>query len=224
MLPPATLPSEREVPRSQTEANEAGPRVEPSDEALMQGIVARDPRALDRLHARYRTLLGKIVAAILPNHADAEETLQDVFTEIWTRADRFDGRRGEPLGWMVCMTQRRAIDHLRKLRSRAGAIEKLFPGEKHGFGTAGRDQTAVQVHEDQVEACDVSRLLREAIGGLPAEQGRVVHLTYFQAMSQREIARYTGLPHGTIKTRLELARSKLFQQLAPLRAELSCTR
>ena len=75
-----------------------------------------------------------------------------------------------------------------------------------------------------MEASDLSRFLRETIGGLPAEQGRVVHLTYFQAMSQREIARHTGLPHGTIKTRLELAKSKLLQQLGPLRAELSFTR
>ena len=70
----------------------------------MRGIAARETRALDQLHARYRTLLCKIIAPILPNQADAEETLQDVFTEIWTRADRFDGRRGKPLGWIICMT------------------------------------------------------------------------------------------------------------------------
>ena len=190
----------------------------------MQGIAAHDARALDQLHARYRTLLSKIVSPILPNQADAEETLQDVFTEIWARADRFDGRRGKALGWIICMTRRRAIDHLRKIRSRAAAREKLLPEEARDSGVVFNDQAAMSMCEDEVEASDLSRFLRKAIGTLPVEQGSVVHLTYFQAMSQREIARHTGVPLGTIKTRLELAKSKLFQQLGPFRAELSYTR
>ena len=190
----------------------------------MQGIVAREAHALDQLHARYRTLLSKIVSPILPNQADAEETIQDVFTEVWTRADRFDDCRGKPLGWIICMARRRAIDHLRKIRSRAEAREKLQPEQAQDSKGIINGQTSEPACEDEVEASDLSRFLREAIGSLPAEQGRVVHLTYFQAMSQREIARHTGLPHGTIKTRLELAKSKLLQQLAPLRAELSYTR
>ena len=191
---------------------------------LMQGIVARQHQALDQLHARYRTLLRKIIASILPNQADSEETLQDVFTEIWTHADRFDSRRGKPLGWIICMARRRAIDHLRKIRSRAGAEAKFRPKEEQELEAVVDGETSVPVCEDAVEASDLSRFLRDVIGGLPAEQGRVVHLTYFQAMSQREIARHTGLPHGTIKTRLELAKSKLLQQLGPLRAELCYTR
>ena len=190
----------------------------------MQGIAARQHPALDQLHARYQTLLSKIIAPILPNQADAEETLQDVFTEVWTRADRFDDRRGKPLGWLICMARRRAIDHLRKIRSRAGAEEKLHPGQEQESAAVIHGETSMLACEDAVEASDLSRFLRDAIGGLPAEQGRVVHLTYFQAMSQREIARHTGLPHGTIKTRLELAKSKLLQRLGPLRAELCHTR
>ncbi len=108
---------------------EIGLRMEPSDESLMQGIAARDSRALDQLHARYQTLVRKIISPILSNQADAEETLHDVFTEIWTRADRFDGRRGKPLGWIICMARRRAIDHLRRIRSRAEAREKLQPSK-----------------------------------------------------------------------------------------------
>ena len=215
---PASLPEASAYPARETAA--AGRQPEPSDEALMRGIAARDPWALDQLYARHRTLLGKVIAPILSNQADAEETVQDMFTEIWTHADRFDGRRGQPLGWIICMARRRAIDHLRKLRSRAETREKLFPGGEPESGGAMRDDAATTRHLDEVEASDLGRLVQEAIGGLPAAQGRGVHLTYFQAMSQREIARHTGLPPGTIKTRLEFAKSKLLRQLAPLRAEL----
>ena len=58
------------------------------------------------------------------------------------------------------------------------------------------------------------------IGSLPAEQGRVIHLSYFKDLSQREIASRTGIPLGTIKTRLDLALRKLAQKSTPFRKEL----
>ena len=58
----------------------------------MQAIIAREQTALGQLHARYRPLISKIVLEILPNEADAEEAIQDVFMEIWTRAANFDAQ------------------------------------------------------------------------------------------------------------------------------------
>ena len=55
---------------------------------------------------------------------------------------------------------------------------------------------------------------------LPEEQGRVIRLSYFEEMSQREIAMKTGIPLGTIKTRLDLALRKLANKFVPLREEL----
>ena len=62
------------------------------------------------------------------------------------------------------------------------------------------------------------------IGSLPVEQGRVIHLSYFKDMSQREIASTTGIPLGTIKTRLDLALRKLTQKSMPFREELNFAR
>ena len=188
---------------------------QPSDEELMQRIIARQPDALDQLHARYRALLSKIVMEILPNEADAEETLQDVFVEIWTRAGNFDSRKGKPLGWIICMTRRRAIDHYRKIRRRSDAGERLrlsAEGDAESEGqTAGHDVLALS---------DLRRFLTQILGSLPVEQGRVVHLSYFKEMSQREIAAKTGIPLGTIKTRLDLALQKLAQKAVQFRSEL----
>ena len=192
---------------------------EATDEELMQAIIAREQGALDRLYARYRPLIGKIVMEILPNEADAEEALQDVFMEIWTRAANFDARKGKPLGWIICMSRRRAIDHYRKIRRRAEANEKLrLGGEDESGAVANGFMSSVQ--EDPAGASDLRHFLAGIIGSLPAEQGRVIHLSYFKEMSQREIASRTGIPLGTIKTRLDLALRKLAQKSMPYRKEL----
>ncbi len=193
---------------------------ERTDEELMQGILAREQRSLDQLYARYRPLISKIVTEILPNEADAEEALQDVFMEIWTRAANFDVRKGKPLGWIICMARRRAIDHYRKIRRRAEASEKLRLSVDDTAGTAVAGQMATAHHEDHAGASDLRRFLTGIMASLPVEQSRVVHLSYFKEMSQREIASATGIPLGTIKTRLDLALRKLTQKSMPFRQEL----
>lgn len=190
----------------------------PSDEMLMDAILARDPEALKQLHARYRALLGKIVMEILPNEADAEEALQDIFTEIWNRAANFDPRRGKLLGWIICMARRRAIDHYRKIRRRADAGEKLRLETETAAG-GDQPQSTGGDGTEELTLSDLRRFLKDVMSSLPPEQERVVHLSYFKEMSQREIASTTGIPLGTIKTRLDLALRKLAQKSMAYRKE-----
>ena len=187
----------------------------------MQAIIARDTKALDHLYGRYRPLLAKIVTEILPNEADAEEALQDVFMEIWTRAANFDIRKGKPLGWIICMARRRSIDHYRKIRRRADAGEKLRQESVDSHGNAIEGQlTPVFSGENGAARSDLRRFLTNMLSSLPAEQERVIQMSYFSDLSQREIALRTGIPLGTIKTRLDLALRKLAQKTMPFREEL----
>ena len=158
---------------------------------------------------------------ILPNEADAEEAIQDVFMEIWTRAANFDARKGKPLGWIICMARRRAIDHYRKIRRRLEASEKLRVESDENQGALANGQLmAAPITDDKPGATDLHRFLMNIIGSLPVEQGQVIHLSYFKEMSQREIASRTGIPLGTIKTRLDLALRKLTQKSMQYREEL----
>lgn len=197
-----------------------GSTPENTDEELMRAIIAREQDALNRLYARYRPLLNKIVMEILPNEADAAEAMQDVFIEIWTRASNYDVRKGKPLGWIICLTRRRAIDHYRKIRRRAEANEKLRLGSEDGTGMMAGTPLPQNDQEDRADASDLRRFLEDIIGHLPEEQERVIRLSYFKELSQREIAALTGIPLGTIKTRLDLALRKLTQKAMPLRREL----
>ena len=187
----------------------------------MARIQARETAALDTLYARYRPLIGKIVLEILPNEYDAEEALQDVFMEIWNRAANFDARKGKALGWIICMARRRAIDHYRKIRRRADASEKIRLENEAGQGALGESFVGTVAGGTGAQATDLRRFLANMVATLPPEQGRVIHLSYFKDLSQREIASRTGIPLGTIKTRLDLALRKLAQRSMPFRKELS---
>ncbi len=207
--------------QTKPKADDTVPSTETTDEQLMQSIIARDQNALGQLYARYRPLINKIVMEILPNEADAEEAIQDVFMEIWTRAANFDAHKGKPLGWIICMARRRAIDHYRKIRRRAEANEKLRAESDETLGAIANGQLMIApTTSDQPAATDLQRFLSNIIRSLPVEQGQVIHLSYFKEMSQREIASRTGIPLGTIKTRLDLALRKLTQKSMQFREEL----
>ena len=197
--------------------------IEVTDEQLMQSIIERDQRALNQLYGRYRPLISKIIVEIVPNDADAEEALQDVFMEIWTRAANFDAKKGKPLGWIICMARRRAIDHYRKIRRRAEANEKLRIEAGDGNNSTADHAMIAGCSVETPVTTDLRRFLLKIIGSLPIEQGRVIHLSYFKEMSQREIAARTGIPLGTIKTRLDLALRKLTQKSMQYREELYST-
>ena len=187
------------------------------DERLMAAIQNGDQSAVAALHARYRPLLKKIVSEILPNESDVEETLQDIFMEIWNRAANFDPARGKPLGWIIRMTRRRAIDHYRKIRVRTNVTDKLTVEAQED---AAHTATTPKMDQSAASLPDMHHFLSELVDELPREQGEVVRLNFFRQMSQREIAHFTGVPLGTIKTRLVLALKKLAAKSAPFREEL----
>ena len=77
-------------------------------------------------------------------------------------------------------------------------------------------QMKTRVHDFQPPNSDLADLLHGVIGTLPVPQQEVVNLAFFEGLSQREIAARRSIALGTVKTRLQLAQKKLFNQLAPL--------
>ena len=139
---------------------------------------------------------------VLHNDADAEDLLQDVFLEIWDRAASYDPLKGRPLSWIATLTRRRSIDRLRK-RETYFRVEDRFAEEIHARGDSW-----THVQEDLAQS-EMNEHLQRALATLPEAQRHAIMLAYHRQMSQREIAAHTGIPLGTIKTRLELGLRKL---------------
>lgn len=177
-----------------------------TDEHLMRGIQMRDPKALEHMYDRYSGMMKALIMKVLHNDAEADDMLQEIFVEIWNRAASYNVEKGKPLGWMITLTRRRAIDRLRKREAYSRAEERLVEESK----------TAPVVTAElgeEVALGEMREVLRRVLGGLPPAQRDAIELAFYKGMSQREIAAQTGIPLGTIKTRLELGLKKVTEAL-----------
>jgi len=198
--------------RAVIRAQEVEPGV-PTDVDLMRGLKSEDPEALSQLYDRYNGILKALILRVIHNEAEAEDLLQEVFMEIWNQAKNFSPRKGKPLGWMVTLARRRAIDGLRKKQAYARVEERLQT-------ETGQQSGANNATEDEICSGDTRLLIGKVLDSLPEAQQKAVELAFFQGMSQREIAANTNTPLGTVKTRLELGLKKIYDGLKELRDEL----
>src|SRR5207247_3294078 len=80
---------------------------------------------LSELYGRDSGVVKALILRIIHDGTGADDLLQEVFMEIWNQAKNFSAEKGKPLGWMVTLTRRRAIDALRKKQAYARAEERL---------------------------------------------------------------------------------------------------
>ena len=187
----------------------------PSDVDLMTAIQAADPDALSQLYDRYNGIVKALILRIIHNDTEADDLLQEVFLEIWNQAKNFSAQKGKPLGWMVTLTRRRAIDALRKRQAYARAEERLQAEPERQPLAWVQNTTA-----EDIRAGDTRAIMAKVISSLPEAQQQVIDLAFFRGMSQREIAAHTNIPLGTVKTRLELGLKKIYDSLKELKDEL----
>jgi RNA polymerase sigma-70 factor (ECF subfamily) len=210
---------------SPLEADEDAPKISstapplppgaPTDLELMTAIQAEDPDALSMLYDRYNGILKALILRVIHNDAEADDLLQEIFMEIWNQAKNFSAQKGKPLGWMVTLARRRAIDGLRKKQAYARAEERLQNETEQQ-----PDAWVHNVTEAEINLGDTRQLIRQVIDALPPPQQQAVELAFFRGMSQREIAANTNTPLGTVKTRLELGLKKIYDGLKELKDEL----
>src|SRR5437016_871889 len=187
----------------------------PSDVDLMLGIQSGDADAFSQIYDRYNGIVKALILRIIHNETEADDLLQELFLEIWREAKNFSAQKGKPLGCMVTLARRRAIDALSKKQAYSRAEERLQMETEQ--------QPEAWVHnstQEEIVLGDTRVLVRDVISRLPPPQQQAVELAFFQGMSQREIAAHTNTPLGTVKTRLELGLKKIYDGLKELKDEL----
>lgn len=161
---------------------------------LMERVCARDAGAFEVLYDEYHRLVYGLAFRMLLDQGLAEDLTQAVFLKIWSAPSAFRG--GNFAAWIARVTRNRAVD---VLRSRTSRPEEELP-----------DVIPV---EDALEDIALAHLnaerVRDAIGHLPPEQREPIELGFFGGITQEEIARRTGVPLGTVKTRMRTGLRKL---------------
>ena len=181
------------------------------DEALMKDISRRHHTALTELYGRHREKLKAMIDGVVHEEAEADDVLQEVLLQIWNGADHYSPNVGKPLGWIVTITRRRAIDQLRRRQAYSRARERYSKQLEHQPRNPRREAFEPFVRSD------LRHFLEKCMRTLPRFQREAVELAFFKGLSHSEIAAATNAPIGTVKTRLELGLQKLTHVLRPLR-------
>ena len=161
-----------------------------ADIALLNRVIARDAAAIGELYDRHSRLLFGLILRILRDRSEAEEVLQEVFVQVWTRADTYNVELGVPAAWLVRIARNRAIDRLRANTVRARTVE------------ATPLPPPVESPETRAALSEQQRAIARALDALPPEQRQLIECAYFQGLTQSELAERFSLPLGTVKTRV----------------------
>ncbi len=183
-----------------------------SDEALMQAITERQQSALEELLVRYGKTLKSVVLHVVHEETEADDVLQEILLQIWKEAANYSPQFGKPLGWVVTLARRRAIDRLRRRQAYGRAKDRF----EEQLGTQRIATRGIRI-DQELSRADIRRFLERQMRALPEYQQEALKLSFFQGLSHREIATRTGTPLGTVKTRLELGLRKLTNCVRPLR-------
>jgi len=156
----------------------------------------QDRKAFARLFTHFAPRVKAYLVKSGANSTLAEETTQEVMATVWQKAGMFDPTRANASTWIFRIARNRMIDAIRK--QNRPEPEELYWGNQEE-----PDQADVLAFQQE------SELLSEAIKKLPDKQRVLIEKAFFGDLSHAEIAAETGIPLGTIKSRIRLALERL---------------
>lgn len=165
----------------------------------------------DAFAALYRTFSPRIRAYLVRLGADsaqADELVQETMVTVWRKADTFDRQQAAVATWLFTIARNKRIDALRRERRPEydPSDPALVPWPE-------------PLPDAQLDASQRQDRVRTAIGTLPDEQSALLRQAFVDGLSHRDIATRTGLPLGTVKSRLRLAMGHLRKSLHDLGEE-----
>lgn len=181
----------------------------PSDAELLVGIARHDEASLAALYDRYHRLAFSLALRVVNDRGRAEDVVQDAFLSVWRKAGTFVEGRGSAKTWLTSIVRNRAIDLVRARRESDADDETVLLALRDG-APGVLEQVTASLDRD---------LVRAAVQALPADQQQAISMAYFEGRSHSEIAELTGLPLGTVKSRIRLAMSRLRDTLVLARIE-----
>lgn len=175
-----------------------------ADAALITAVAAGDADAFEELVRKYERPVLSTAYRYLGDRVAAEDAAQDIFLKVWRRARTFKGKSSFST-WLF----RIAVNHClnfreKRRRRRAEPLEEGIPDARPGPA-------------ERYEAEATSRLVREAMGGLPGKQRMALILSKFEGRSYKEIAHMMGVSLSSVESLIFRAKQNLKKKLLPLR-------
>lgn len=179
-----------------------------SEGVLLQRIATGDRSAVSECIDRYSGLVWSLARRFIAIEADAEEAVQDVFIDLWSKADRFDPEKSAEATFVSMLARRRLIDRVR--RERRAPDQKPLADVEHKLGQDGHAAIEASAESDRV---------LQAIEGMAPDQRRVLRMATWLGMTHTAIAEETDLPLGTVKSHLRRGLNRIRKQLGVVPAD-----
>lgn len=160
-----------------------------------------DPRAFEVVFDRHADAAFSLAYRMCGRRGTAEDIVQEAFLSLWRTGAAYDRARGSVRSWILGVVRNRTLDAFRRDAVRTAR-------DVHDEQAMERLPAADDVAAEAERHSDARRI-RSALGGLPAEQRRVIELAYFGGFSHSQIADMLELPPGTVKGRMRLGLTKL---------------
>lgn len=182
-----------------------------SDLEIMKKVASYDSKALEALYNRYSTILFTLIKTIVSDEKLAEEVLSDVFVIIWRKVNSFDFKKGNVYTWLITLARNKAVDTLRAKRS--GVENKQYSDEyEHKFIIP-----VIRSNGKSLELKDALKktvTMQKAMEELTDAQQYVIHLAYFEGLTESEIAAKLNIPVPTVKSKIRIALTNLKENLS----------
>lgn len=169
-------------------------------DALLSEVAGGDRQAFEAL---YRATSGKLLGVclrVLPDRAEAEDVLQEVYASVWRKAVQFDAGRASAITWLAMVARNKAIDRARALPApqRTASIELADEIADHA---ASPLQTA--------EAANDRSRLEDCMQRLEARRRALIRTAFFDGATYEELAARIGSPLGSVKSWIRRGLSQL---------------
>jgi RNA polymerase sigma-70 factor (ECF subfamily) len=177
-----------------------------ADRRALEGMARGEHGALAELYDRHGRLVYSLALRVLRDQGDAEDVVQDVFSQAWRQASRYESSRGPVIAWLMNLARSRAIDRLRSRRAR--------PETGADDAEVARMPDLAPPIDDQLALSDQAERIRAAVEQLSLLQRVAIELAFYEGLTHVEIAERLELPLGTVKTRIRQGLAKLKERLA----------
>ena len=177
-----------------------------TDGELIRRVAAREAEAFEELYRRYSPAAYGLATRVIRQPFLAQEAVHDAFAAVWNAPEAFDPSRGPFRSFLLSLVHHRAVDAVRR-------EERIRDRERRANPPEVPAEDVEEVVVEEVGLADRRRAVRDALGTLPPEQRQAVELMYFRGWTQARIARETGVPLGTVKSRVFAAMRSLREAL-----------
>jgi RNA polymerase sigma-70 factor, ECF subfamily len=160
-------------------------------DGLLVDVANGNRAAFESLYLATSSRLFGVCVRILPDRAEAEDVLQEVYAGIWHKARQFDPARAGAMAWLATIARNRAIDRLRGLPA---------PGRMAPLEAAAEVADPGASPQQNAEAAAVNRRLHGCLQQLDERRESLIRAAFFDGATYEELAARAGSPLGSVKS------------------------